>query len=305
MSSFIDNQPEKTIKEKTISDLLSEKKGLSAIKEIIDDNKLRLKTLLQTQQEQFLMAKLEVLLNRQVSINDVMSAQVDVDNIKFFEDQGDQDKELILLLANRDFIKTLRLEKQMQSKDLQQKYSELVKKDDEEEEEQEEEKENEGNGEGNSDGFNNYMQVDRNEIADPDLANQEGDGDLEEEQKEQAEEDSSIKKREEDVIVEEGETDQKGVSKNINIHPNKNDNSLESIDLKQEARVFSFEGDEQSSGIPEKTEMDLEKDREPINDDKENSQELIVTESVVESTEKYQYSQEAVLVYDRASEKGL
>ena len=316
MSSLIDIQPKKTINKETISDLLSKKKGLSSIKEIIDENKLRLKTLLQVQQEQFLMAKLEVLLNRQVSINDVMSVQIDVDNMKFFEEQNDQDKELILLLANRDFIKTLRLEKQMQSKDLQQRYSELVSKDDEEEEEEEEEEDNNSDSveEENSDGFNNDIQVNRSEVVDEGLNDQEEDSDFGEEQKDEVQEDSFIKDRQKSAVAEEeGETNQNRVTESIGfeqlIHLDKYDNSLEPIDLEQEAKAFLFEDEKQSSeqdcisSISQKTEIDLEKNNEPINDVKGDNLDPVVTESIVESTGTYEYSQEAVLTYDRADDK--
>ena len=329
MTSLIDIQPKKTINKETISDLLSKKKGLSSIEEIIDENKLRLKTLLQVQQEQFLMAKLEVLLNRQVSINDVMSVQIDVDNMKFFEEQNDQDKELILLLANRDFIKTLRLEKQMQSKDLQQKYSELVSKDDEEEEEEEEEEDDEDEeeeeeeeqdnnsdnniDEENSDGFNDNIQINRNEVENQSLNDQEEDSDFGEEQKDEVEMDNLIENQEKKVVTEQGETDQKAIAKSLDteqfIHPNKHNNSLEPIHLEQEAKAFSFGGEEQSSEedciltIPQKTKMDLEKDRESVNEDKGDDPEPIVIESIVESTGTYEYSQEVVLTYDAASDK--
>ena len=115
--------------------------GLENLNELIKKNKKRVKILIHQQHENFLISKLETMLQQQVNITDLMSIRTDIDNVDFYNEQSQFDRKLILLLANQDFIDTLDLNLQAQSKALKDAFrgEEKKKKQNGEEESEDEE----------------------------------------------------------------------------------------------------------------------------------------------------------------------
>ena len=90
--------------------------NFSQVNEIINDNKVRIKLLLHEQQEKLLVARIESMINQQTSISQFVSIKPELDNSSFLRSQTNEDRELILLTADKDFIDSLSLEEQQQSK---------------------------------------------------------------------------------------------------------------------------------------------------------------------------------------------
>ena len=114
---------------------------------MILENKIRLKEVIQNQQERHLVSKLEAICMQPVNIADIMSLETDFDNLKFFNEQSELDRSLILLLGPKDFIESLGQDLQEQSKMLKQAFANVEnnhrERNDTEEDEDEEDEEDE------------------------------------------------------------------------------------------------------------------------------------------------------------------
>ena len=98
---------------------LFQSQNFSQVNELIRDNEVRIKLLLREQQEKLLVARLESMINQQASISQFVSIKPELDNSAFLRSQTDEDRELILLAADKEFIDSLSLEEQQQAKKIQ------------------------------------------------------------------------------------------------------------------------------------------------------------------------------------------
>ena len=98
--------------EQAITSLVFQNRSYSAISELVEEARARLRLLLKEQREKDLIAQLETFIREQASIGQFMLAKTDFDNRAFLNSRSSEDKDLLLLVADKEFIDSLSTKEQ-------------------------------------------------------------------------------------------------------------------------------------------------------------------------------------------------
>ena len=272
------------------SGLLFQNHNFTQVNELIQENKVRIKLLLQEQKERILVARLESVINKQVSISQFASIKPDLDNSTFLRSQTDEDRELILLTADQQFVDSLSLEDQQQAKQIRRAQAnaekaskEKVDKKADEEFGESEEEDNDSEGEEEEKVIKEdegYCKREDDEDEDRDYQ----DSELEEE-------DEKMK------LEDDRDEDEELIFKETVVNDNKRDNNqkqIEILDIEQlteNCEEKDKEKEVQNDGVRDEMMMDIESEKQETNKAEaikdgeviDEEEEIIISESIQKS----------------------